>query len=265
MALPFVVCLTDRTLGAASALPGEGVSRGEDTLAQIESLGAGRSAAAAPVRDLQPDACETPITLEVVTEADPAAWDEAERFVYSVFRDAGFCQPSARSWVEETDDFRADSTLHVARAGTEIVGCVRTMLGSYTELPIGQFPHSVGVPDGLLCEFGSLAVHTGVRGLGVVNELHRAAVQWAVRQRAVGFCMLVEPWSVEFFRDAYGVPLVQTSGARDYMGSLTVAAVVTFRALFDNLLDSRPGMYRWATETLTPDDFEAYAIPILLD
>lgn len=228
-------------------------------MAQIESIQADQPA------DVRPEACETGVWLESVDESQVRAWDDAERFIYGIFRDCGFCEPSPRNWVEEIDPYRPGSTLQVAGTRAGIVGAIRTMLGSYHELPIGQFTASEPVPGGLMCEFGSLAVHPDVRGLGVVNELHRRAVQWAVQHRAIGFCMLVEPWSIGFFRDVYGVPLVETGEGRLYMGSLTVPAHVTLAALFENLLDSRPAMYRWATEGLSPADFEAYGIPILLD
>lgn len=212
-----------------------------------------------------PEAPELPITLTVVDNPHTREWDEAERFVYRVFREAGFCEISQREWVEEIDRYRPSSALHVAHTEDgSVVGCVRTMLGTYHELPIGQFRPSAPVPAGTLCEIGSLAVDISIRGLGVVNELHRAALQWALRHGAVGFCMLVEPWSVDFFRDVYGVPLIESAPARHYMGSLTVPATATFESLWATLIDHKPGMLAWSTEGLTPTERVNLGVPILL-
>lgn len=205
------------------------------------------------------------MTLSVLTDRSSYEWDQAEQFVYRVFREAGFCEVSPREWVEEVDTYRAASTLHVAHDQSgQIIGCVRTILGRYDTLPIGQFRASSEVPGGTLCEIGSLAVDMSIRGLGVVNELHRAALQWALLNDAIGFCMLVEPWSIDFFRDVYGVPLVESAAPREYMGSLTVPATVTFKALWSSLIRAKPGMLEWATAGITIEDRLRHDVPILL-
>jgi ribosomal protein S18 acetylase RimI-like enzyme len=252
---------------APDGVVGESVSRVEGTVAQIESVGSDQ--APGLVREFEPETCEQPLTYERVTEADTAAWDEAERFVYSVYVEVGFAEVSPRQWVEEIERFRHGSTLTVARdpqtPSRDIVGSVRTIFGPYADLPIGQFRTSSPPPTGVFCEISSLAVRRDVRGLGVVNDLHRAAVHHAMESSAEGFCVLVEPWSMDFFRNVYGVPLVQAAPARHYMGSLTVPAFVTFESMLQHFLEERPGMYRWVTRGLAPDVFEAYDVPILLD
>lgn len=213
----------------------------------------------------RPESPDLPIVVTAITDQESQPWDQAERFVYRVFRDAGFCDRSDREWVEEIDSYRSTSTLQVATdRDHQIVGCVRTTLGTYDELPIGQFTPDNEVPSGLLCEIGSLAVDQSLRGLGVVNELHRAAVQGAVRSGATGFCMLVEPWSIDFFCDVYGVPLIQSAAAKEYMGSLTVPATVTFDALWPALLRLRPFVFEWVTDGFTPEERAQNQIPILL-
>ena len=212
----------------------------------------------------RPEPCDPALGLALVTEGDRAAWDDAERFVYDVFRVSGFCEESPRGWVEEIAPYRAGSTLHVIRDGVRPVGVARTMPGTYDQLPIGKFPAERPVTSGPLVEIGSLAVRATLRGLGVANELHRSAVRWALVNGAEGFCMLVEPWAIDFYRDVYGVPLRESAAPRHYMGSLTVPAVAMLDEMVDQLVRTRPGVYRWFTEGLPPEVWADRNLPVVL-
>lgn len=225
-----------------------------------------RAAEAARRREFRPEPCDQAISLRVISEADTAEWDRAERFVYRIYRDAGFCGESSRQWVEESEPYRAGSRLHVVvhPEDDEIVGVIRTFVGTYESLPIGQFPATIPVPDDTLIEIGSLAVSSSMRGLGVANELHRSAVQESLRQGVPAFCMLVEPWSIDFYRDVYGLPLVETAPAREYMGSLTVPAIADLAELVRILVDEMPALYQWMVEGLEPELWSRGNLPILL-
>ena len=213
----------------------------------------------------RPEPCDPALTLCLVDELDLERWDQAERFIYDVFRVSEFCEESPRGWVEEIDRYRHGSTLHVISDPARPVGAVRTIPGTYDELPIGKFPATVPVTAGPLVEIGSLAVRATLRGLGVANELHRSAVRFALLTGAEGFCMLVKPWAIDFYRDVYGVPLRQSAEARHYMGSLTVPAVAMLDEMVDNLVRTRPGVYRWFTEDLPAEVFAERDLPVLLD
>lgn len=217
------------------------------------------------VDTFRPEPCDPALSLRLVDELDLERWDEAERFIYDVFRVSEFCDESPRGWVEEIDRYRHGSTLHVISDHHRPVGAVRTIPGRYDELPIGKFAAQAPVTDGPLVEIGSLAVRATLRGLGVANELHRSAVRFALLTGAEGFCMLVEPWAIDFYRDVYGVPLRQTAEARHYMGSLTVPAVAMLDEMVDNLVRTRRGVYRWFTEDLPVEVFTERNLPVLLD
>jgi hypothetical protein len=215
-------------------------------------------------RDFRPERCDPSMTLHVLTDQESVLWDRAERFVYDVYRVSAFCEESPRHWVEEAEPYRAGSRFHVLLDADDIVGVIRTFVGTYQQLPIGQFPPEIPVPRVPVVEIGSLAVKASLRGLGVANELHRSAVQDAIRLGAPAFCMLVEPWAIDFFRDVYGVPLVQTAPAEDYMGSLTVPAIADIPATLRRLVTEYPGLYEWLIEGLEAQLWERGDLPILL-
>jgi hypothetical protein len=215
-------------------------------------------------QDYRPESCDPALQLHVVTDMNSELWDRAEQFVYEVYRVSEFCGESPRRWVEESEPYRPGSRLHVLLDADDIVGVIRTFVGTYEQLPIGQFRPEVPVPDGTLIEIGSLAVKSSLRGLGVANELHRSAVQDAIRHGVPAFCMLVEPWAIDFFRDVYGVPLVQTAPAEKYMGSLTVPAIADIAATLQRLVTEFQALYEWLTEGLEAELWASGKLPILL-
>lgn len=212
----------------------------------------------------RPERCDAGLVRSLVDQSDSIMWDQAERFIYDVFRVSGFCGESSRGWVEEIDPYRQPSSLHVISDANRPVGVVRTIPGAYHQLPIGSFEPTSEVTSGMLVEIGSLAVRASLRGLGVANELHRSAVQWALLNGAEGFCMLVEPWAIDFYRDVYGVPLRQCAEARHYMGSLTVPAIAMLDEMLDQLVRTRPGVFEWFTEDLPPSVWAERDLPYLL-
>lgn len=200
----------------------------------------------------------------------------AEQFVYDVFRTSGFCAESPRRHVEESEPWRQGSTLHVITddgdhgrdhgrdggrdggrdAGHDggepgaIVGVVRTILGTFDELPVSRFDPEVPVPGGLLCEIGSLAVKSDQRGLGVANELHRAAFLAGIRDRCDGFCFLIEEWMFDFFAGTYGLPVRRLAPPSHFMGGDIVPTGMWMPEMLRVIARVRPNVYRWAIEDL---------------
>ncbi len=214
----------------------------------------GLVAAHDPRRDFEPERLETGLRIQSV---DPTSdlGVRAEQFVYEVYRTSGFCAESPRRHVEETDPWRPGSTLHVVTddaSDDRIVGVVRTILGRLGDLPTAA--HVPGIAPGhterRVCEIGSLAVHASQRGLGVANELHRAAFLAGFRAGVRGFCFLVEQWMVEFFSDVYGLPVHPLAPARHYMGGDVVPVAMWLPEMLDVIAVSRPAVYAWAVEDL---------------
>lgn len=223
-----------------------------------------RQADTDPHYDFRPESPDPAIRMRTVTEDQPELWERAERFLYEIYRLSGFCEESPRGWVEEIDAYRAGTTLHVAMDGDTIVGTARSMFGTYDELPIGRFRPEVVVPAGMMSEVGSLAVGPSMRGLGVVNELHRRSFQFALRAGARGLCMLMEPWSVGFFREVYGLPLIQTAPAQVYLGSETMPVLATFQDMLGTAIRIRPYVFDWILEGVEPEVRAELDLPIRL-
>jgi GNAT superfamily N-acetyltransferase len=211
-----------------------------------------------------PERLDHSLESHLVGESDDL-WEPAERFVYSVFRVSGFCKESPREWVEETQPWRPGSKLHVITdRALEVNGVARTILGTYDELPVSQFRPTIPIPSGRLCEIGSLAVRPSHRGLGVANELHRAAFQFGIREGIEGFCFLIDEWMFDFFRTYYGLPVRAIAPPREYMGGMVVATGMWLPEMLEQLVRVRPHVYRWAVEGLEPELFARREIPILL-
>lgn len=218
-----------------------------------------------PARMFEPERLDPALTPHLVLPGDPL-WDAAERFVYSVFRVSGFCAESPREWVEESQPWREDSRLHVITEGDDqVVGVARTIIGSYDELPVSQFRPTVPVPDGPLCEIGSLAVRPTQRGLGVANELHRIAFQLGIRERVGGFVFLIDQWMFDFFESHYGLPVRALAPAREYMGGEVVPTAMWLPEMMHQLVVTRPNVYKWSVEGFEPQLYAELDLPILLD
>ena len=197
---------------------------------------------------------------------DDGLWDEAEHFVYSVFRTSGFCKESSRQWVEETEPWREGSTLHVVTEDDgRVMGVCRTILGDYDALPVSQFRPQIPIRPGVLCEIGSLAVRPSQRGLGVANELHRVAFQSGISSGAGGFCFLIDSWMFEFFATHYGLPVRQLAPARHFMGGEVVPTAMWMPEMLEQIAVIRPRVYQWSMEGFSPQLWAEMDLPIVLD
>jgi hypothetical protein len=216
-----------------------------------------------PLHTFAPDLLDEHLVSDHVTpETEIGA--KAERFVYDIYRVSGFCRESPRGVVEETEPWRPGSAMHVVRDGDEVLGVVRTLLGSYDALPIGQFEPEVEPPAGTLCEVASLAVKPDRRGLGVANELHRMTFEFGVRNQVEGFCFLVDEWMSQFFQDYYAFPVRQMAPVQDYMGGRIVPILVRMDELLVEFPTRRPFVYQVAIKGFTPQEIVEFDLPIVL-
>ncbi|MFZ4519501.1 MAG: GNAT family N-acetyltransferase [Microthrixaceae bacterium] len=216
------------------------------------------------LRDLEPERLDAHLDVHAV-DPGQALWESAEQFVYDVFRISGFCGESPRRFVEETEPWRAGSRLHVITERSSVVGVARTIIGRYDELPVSQFEPEIEVPDGELCEIGSLAVRPTQRGLGVANELHRRAFREGFDRRVAGFCFLVDQWMFDFFRDQYGLPVRALAAPRRFMGGDVVPTGMWMPEMLHVIARIRPNVYRWSVEGLSPRVFREMDLPAVID
>ena len=237
----------------------------ETTFSLVPESYVERDAAELEARMFEPDRLEVGLNSRVISSSD-ALWDPAERFVYSLFRLSGFCAESPREWVEETQPWRENSRLHVITEGEDLVtGVARTMIGKYEDLPVSQFTPTIEVPDGPLCEIGSLAVRPSQRGLGVANELHRTAFQYGIRQGVQVFVFLIDQWMFEFFETHYGLPVLALAPPREFMGGVVVPTAMWLPEMMQTLVRTRPNVFKWSIEGFDAHTIASLDLPILLD
>ncbi len=232
----------------------------DSPISQIEKLAVEQSA-----RMFNPERLAPGLSSQMVSEADPL-WDQAERFVYALFRLSGFCAESPREWVEETQPWRENSHLHViTEADGLVTGVARTIIGKYQDLPVSQFSPTIKVPSGPLCEIGSLAVKPTQRGLGVANELHRTAFQHGILSGVKGFVFLVDQWMFEFFESHYGLPVLALAPPREFMGGVVVPTAMWLPDMMQQLVRTRPNVFKWSIEGFEAQTIADLDLPILLD
>lgn len=191
--------------------------------------------------------------------------DRAEQFVYANYRERRYCGVSSRSWIEEIQPWRDASTLHVITDATEVLGVIRTVVGEYHELPVGQFELAADLEPGTqLLDGGSLAVKFDYRGFGLATELYRQWIQFGIRQRVDGFAMMMDDGMVEIMRKFYALPTHRLAERRQYMGGDIEPLVVWMDEMLEALAKHRPALYRYAIEGFTPEEIIELDLPILL-
>jgi GNAT superfamily N-acetyltransferase len=212
-----------------------------------------------------PDPLDTGLAVHHVNPYSELG-DKAEQFVYANYRERGYCAVSSRSWIEEIQPWRDGSTLHVITEGTEVLGVIRTVVGEFHELPVGQFDLVADLEPGTqLLDGGSLAVKFDYRGFGLATELYRQWIQFGIRHRVDGFAMMMDDGMVEIMRKYYALPTHTLAERRQYMGGDIEPLVVWMDEMLEALARQRPALYRYAIEGFTPEEIVEFDLPILLD
>ncbi|CAN5414553.1 hypothetical protein BH10ACT3_BH10ACT3_09320 [soil metagenome] len=203
------------------------------------------------------------VSYHVAPESDLG--DRAERFVYDAYREQGYCRTSPRHWVEEVDPWREGSTLHVVCDGDEILGVLRTIIGTYENLPVSQFARNPGMREGVLLDGGSLAVKADYRGIGLATELYRHWLEVGIRNRVEGFLMLMDDGYVDVMHTFYALPTHSFAERKHYMGGDIEPLIVWLDEMFETMSLLRPALYKYAIANLTPAEIVEYDLPIVLD
>ncbi len=204
--------------------------------------------------------------LRVVPVTDGSLWAAAESLVYEVYREVGYCAPSPRKRVEELQPWADVSHFHVVvDESDQVLGAVRTILGGYEDLPIGQFERTDQTHEDPLCELSSLAIRPGARSTGVLEHLFRAGWLEAARSKATALVSVIDGWLLEVFNDSYGMPFVPIGAGRHYMGGDVVpAALPLVRSMYEEVYEVNPEFIRWNFELVEPSEFAVLDLPIIL-
>lgn len=211
----------------------------------------------------RPPDLDPAISLELVREGP--LFDEAKRFQYRVFRTSGFCRPSLNEVVEEYEPWSERSTFHVATIDhTEVVGCVRTIVGSYADLPVGRLERNVRQPEDPICEIASLAVKPDVRTAGITEALYRSAFARCVREGLIGFVSAMDDWLIDLLSGHYGLPVRPVGPSRRFMGGDVSPAGAILAELYEKTPRERPEFWRWTLEEFSAEEVARYDLPIVL-
>jgi len=189
-------------------------------------------------------------------------WMQAEAFVYERYHRIGYAAPSPRQRVEELARWAERSRFHVVYADDgRIVGTMRTILGHYPELPVGQFDRTDHSDEDPVCELSSMVVDESVRSSGVLEHLLRAGWAAAIRGGTSAIVALVDLWLLEMFRNSYAMPFVPIGLPHYHMGGDVVPVAMSLRRSgMAEIARNNPGLWLWALEEMSEEEIAHFDI-----
>ncbi|HEX2575099.1 MAG TPA: hypothetical protein VHK88_02050 [Aquihabitans sp.] len=202
--------------------------------------------------------------LVTITGGD--LWMEAEAFVYEMYVKIGYTEPSPRHQVEELARWSDRSRFHaVLDEHDSVIGTIRTIFGSYAELPVSQFERTDHHDPDPVCEFSSLVVDPTQRSTGVIEHLYRAGWLDAWRSGSNAVVALIDDWLFQAFRDTYRLPFRKIGISQHYMGSDPVPVAMPLQgADYHDLAAENPQFWAWTLEALTAEEVRDWRLPIVL-
>lgn len=193
-------------------------------------------------------------------------WMQAEAFVYEMYVKIGYTEPSPRHQVEELARWSDSSRFHaVITDEGEIIGTLRTIFGTYNELPVSQFERTDHADPDPVCEFSSLVVDPTQRSTGVIEHLYRAGWLDAWRSGSSAVVALIDDWLFEAFRDTYLLPFRKIGVGQHYMGTNPVPVAMPLQgADYLNLARGNAQFWAWTLEAVAATEVRDWNLPIVL-
>lgn len=192
----------------------------------------------------------------IVAEADLA--DAGRELEYEIFVGEGFFPASADGRISDYADYEARSVFHVITSATDqVVGVVRSVLGTYETLPVGHYvPIRWGsFPTGPVCEYASLAIRPEARTHGLAEELYRSVFALAWRSGLSGLVALVDPWMQDLLNDYYGCAFEQIGPECDYFPGFVVRPIGVSLATLEKVMPVKaPEFWNWLVEGIEQED-----------
>jgi len=197
----------------------------------------------------------------LVTITGGQMWNAAEAFVHDTYVDLGYTKPSARRQVEELAPYESASTFHAVIDDTDrIVGTVRSIYGTYDELPVGKFHHLDDGGTDPLCELSSLVVSPTMRSTGVIEHLYRVGWSEAYRMECSALVAIIDDWLLDVFTANYRLPFLQIGEGHEYMGGVPVPAVLPLDGHYEDCIRENPRFAGWMLEIITDDELARWGI-----
>lgn len=248
------------SLGAMAAAEGKEAAETLTVIDLTEEALASRTVKPSPIVSGRPPDLLNHHHIELVTGGD--AWIEAEAFVYERYRRVGYTQLSPHQRVEELARWADRSRFHVIYSDDgRIVGTMRTIPGSYAELPVGQFERTDFSDPDPVCELSSMVVDESVRSSGVLEHLLRAGWSDATRLGSSAIVALIDVWLLEMMRFHYGMPFVPIGVPHHHMGGdvVPVAMDIT-RTGMAEIARNNPAWWLWNLEEMTDEEIQRFDI-----
>lgn len=184
--------------------------------------------------------------------ADSPLADAGRDLEYDVFVAEGYYPPSSDRRIADYQGYESRSIFHVVTApGDEVVGVVRSVLGTYETLPVGHYvPNHWGdFPSEAVCEYASLAIQPDMRQQGVAEELYRSVFALAWRSGVSGLVALVDPWLHDLLNDYYGCDFHQIGPETDCFSGFVVRPIGVALTTLETVMPQRvPEFWAWLAE-----------------
>jgi len=147
------------------------------------------------------------------------------------------------------------TTFHVATdADGTALGVVQVSLGNLEDLAIADLVEPDQRLAAPICEAPAIAVLPQATGRGVTEMLYRSVYCFARRQEARSLATLVDPLTLELFREDYGILFRQLGPITSHRGLDLIAAGEELHTLEEGLRRSRPEFLDFLTEPFTPSE-----------
>jgi GNAT superfamily N-acetyltransferase len=184
--------------------------------------------------------------------------EAGRRLEYEIFVEENFFPPSESGRIEDYEEYESRSIFHVITSDRdEVVGVVRSVLGTYESLPVSHYVPErwTEFPQLPVCEYTSLAIRPEHRKHGLAEELYRSVFALAWRSQLEGLVALVDPWMHELLNDHYGCAFAQIGPETDSFSGFVVRPIgVSLRALESVMPGRVPEFWNWLVEGIEQTD-----------
>lgn len=139
------------------------------------------------------------------------------------------------------------TTFHVAVdvAGGRVLGTLYARLGALGDLTFAPYVDRESRLTQPICEAAAMAVLPDASGRGVSELLFRSVYCFARREGAASLAVMVDPLTLELFREDYGVLFRPLGPVTAALGLELIPAGEDLRVLEDGLRRRRPEFYEF--------------------
>ncbi|MCB1029142.1 MAG: hypothetical protein KDB24_15435 [Microthrixaceae bacterium] len=152
-------------------------------------------------------------------------------------------------------------SFHVAvDASGSPLGVLQASIGTLDQLSLGPMMEPGKRLGGVICECPAISVAPGHEDQGVTELLYRSVYCFARRQGAESLAAIVDPMTLDLFRDEYGILFRALGPVSRHMGFDQIAVGERLSVLETSLYALRPDFYDFLSEPLTPEERSMFGL-----